>query len=352
MSHERITLSLGQNSYDIHLEAGCLNRAGELLNLNRKVLVVTDSGVPGEYADIIAAAGLASEVVCIPQGETSKNFDHFRLILRRMLAFGMGRGDCVAAVGGGVVGDMAGFAAACYMRGIDFYNIPTTVLSQVDSSIGGKTAIDLDGIKNIVGAFHQPRGVLIDPRVLSTLPRRQIGNGLAEAVKMALCFDAEGFARFESADIDAELAALTAGRPVPVLEQFISDALRIKQRVVEQDEKEQGLRRVLNFGHTLGHGIESLHEENGLLHGECVALGMLPMCSEEVRKRLVPVLLKFGLPVSCTADPERVMQAVIHDKKQYAGKIRSILVESVGSYTEAEFSPEELRARYTGFFLS
>ena len=351
MSQEKITVGLGKNSYDIILEAGCLNRAGELLNLNRKVLVVTDSGVPAAYADTVAAACLCAEVVRIPQGESSKNFDHFHMILRRMLSFGMDRGDCVVAVGGGVVGDMAGFAASCYMRGIDFYNIPTTVLSQVDSSIGGKTAIDLDGIKNVVGAFYQPRRVLVDPRTLSTLPRRQIANGLAEAVKMALCFDADGFARFETMDTDREIASLTAGDPVPALERIIADALQTKKNVVEQDEKELGLRRVLNFGHTLGHGIESLHEENGLLHGECVALGMLPMCSAAVRERLLPVLEKLGLPVTCSADPDRVMQAVLHDKKVYAGKARAILVEEVGSFIEKELAPEELRQYYTGCFF-
>ena len=351
MSQEKITLELGENSYDILLEYGCLDRVGELLNLNRKVLVVTDSGVPAEYADAVAAASLAAEVIRIPQGESSKNFDHFHMILRRMLSFGMGRGDCVVAAGGGVVGDMAGFAASCYMRGIDFYNIPTTVLSQVDSSIGGKTAIDLDGIKNVVGAFYQPHRVLVDPRTLSTLPRRQIANGLAEAVKMSLCFDAEGFARFEAMDTEREIAALAAGEPVPTLERIIADALRTKKNVVEQDEKEHGLRRVLNFGHTLGHGIESMHGENGLLHGECVALGMLPLCSEAVRDRLLPVLLKLGLPVACSADPDRVMQAVLHDKKMYAGKARAILVAEVGSFIEKELTPEELKKYYTDYFL-
>ena len=352
MKQEKITLSLGENSYDILLGSGCLGQAGELLNLNRKVLVVTDSGVPAEYADTVASSALAAEVVRIPQGESSKNFDHFHMLLQRMLAFGMGRGDCVAAVGGGVVGDLAGFAAACYMRGIDFYNIPTTVLSQVDSSIGGKTAIDLDGIKNIVGAFHQPRRVLVDPRTLSTLSRRQIANGLAEAVKMALCFDQEAFARFESFDFEAELALLSAGQPSPALIRIISDALHTKKNVVEKDEKEQGLRRVLNFGHTLGHGIESVNVRNGMLHGECVALGMLPMCSASVRERLLPVLEKLGLPVSCTSDPDQVMQAVVHDKKQFAGKIRSILVDKIGTFTEQELTPEELRQLYTNYFSS
>ena len=352
MNRETITLSLGADSYDIVLESGCLQQAGDLLNLNRKVLVVTDSGVPESYADTVDAASLAAEVVRIPQGEASKNFDHFRMLLSRMLAFGMGRGDCVVAVGGGVVGDMSGFAAACYMRGIDFYNIPTTVLSQVDSSIGGKTAIDLDGIKNVVGAFYQPCRVLIDPITLSTLSRRQIANGLAEAVKMALCFDPEAFVRFESLDFEAELALLASGQPSPALIRIISDALHTKRDVVEKDEKEQGLRRVLNFGHTLGHGIESVNVRNGMLHGECVALGMLPMCSDSVRKRLLPVLENLGLPTACSSDPDQVMQAVVHDKKQFAGKIRSILVDTVGTFTEQELSPEELRQRYTKYFSS
>ena len=351
MSRELLTLDPGGNPYDILLEQGCLARAGEWLNLNRKVLVVTDSGVPREYADTVAAACASAEVVCVPMGEGSKDFEHFRLLLRHMLESGMGRGDCVAAVGGGVVGDLAGFAAACYMRGVDFYNIPTTVLSQVDSSIGGKTAIDLGGIKNIVGAFWQPRRVLIDPLTLATLPRRQIANGLAEAVKMALCFDAEGFARFESADWEAEFAAVSGGRPSGLFERIIADALRTKKKVVEQDEKEHGLRRVLNFGHTLGHGIESLREENGLLHGECVALGMLPMCSEKVRARLLPVLRALGLPVSCGADPGRVMQAVLHDKKMYGGTVRAILVDEIGAFTEKDLTPGELEARFTGYFF-
>ena len=347
-----ITMDLGAAGYDILLGSGCLDRAGELLHLDRKVLIVTDTGVPAAWAGAVASACREAEIVRIPQGEDSKNFDQFRLLMQRMLAFGMGRGDCVAAVGGGVVGDLSGFAAACYMRGIDFYNIPTTVLSQVDSSIGGKTAIDLDGVKNIVGAFYQPRRVLVDPRTLSTLPRRQVANGLAEAVKMALCFDAEGFARFEALDPGRMYAALAAGEPVPELERIIADALRTKKRVVEQDEKEQGLRRVLNFGHTLGHGIESLHAENGLLHGECVALGMLPMCAPAVRDRLLPVLEKLGLPVTCGADPGRVMEAVLHDKKMYAGKARAIFVEQVGAFTERELTPGELRSLYTGYFFS
>ena len=328
-----IPMDLGKDSYDIVLERGCIRRAGELLNLNRKVLLVTDDGVPAAYAQAVAAQCGEAEIVTLPRGEDTKSFESFRFLLSRMLVFGMTRKDCAVAVGGGVMGDLTGFAAACYMRGIDFYNIPTTVLSQVDSSIGGKTAIDLDGIKNIVGAFYQPKGVLIDPDTLDTLPDRQIANGLAEAVKMALCFDEAGFKLFEG---DVRLNGL---------DRIIENALRIKKRVVEEDVKEQGLRKALNFGHTLGHGIESLHGENGLLHGECVALGMLPMCSESVRIRLTPVLEKLGLPVCCDADPDRVMAAVVHDKKAAGGTITAVTVENAGSCCMTPMTPEELRER-------
>ena len=333
-----IPVNLGTDSYDIVLERGCIRRAGELLRLDRKVLVVTDDGVPEAYAKTVADQCGEARIEILPQGEENKNFAGFERLLRAMLDFGMTRKDCVAAVGGGVIGDMAGFAAACYMRGIDFYNIPTTVLSQVDSSIGGKTAIDLDGIKNIVGAFYQPKRVLIDPEVLETLPDRQVANGMAEAVKMAVCFDAEGFALAEGYRI--------GDRP----DRLIENALRIKKRVVEEDVKEQGLRRALNFGHTLGHGIESLHAENGLYHGECVALGMLPMCSDAVRPRLKTVLERLGLPTVCGADPGRVMAAVIHDKKADHGKIMAVVCEEAGSCRIMPMTPEELRERYTAQF--
>ena len=333
-----IPMDLGADSYEIVLERGVLRRAGEILNLRRKVMIVSDSGVPEKWTQTLAEQCAQAEVFRISAGEENKNLDSFREVMRRMLSFDMHRGDCVAAVGGGVPGDLAGFCAACYMRGIDFYNIPTTVLSQVDSSIGGKTAVDLDGIKNIVGAFYQPKAVLIDPDVLETLPARQIANGLAEAVKMAACFDAEECTRFETED--------AAGR----MDGIIERALRIKKHVVEQDEKEHGLRRALNFGHTLGHGIEALHAENGLYHGECVALGMLPMCAPKVRQRLETILKKLGLPTACGADVNRVMEAAAHDKKASGDTVKAIVVEEAGSFSEKKMTPEELAERYSAVF--
>lgn len=325
-----IHLELGEDSYDIVLERGCLKKAKEYLNLNRKVLIVTDSGVPQEYAQTIAAASKEPYIYTILQGEESKNLESFKKLLQTMLQAGFSRKDCVVAVGGGVVGDLAGFTAASYMRGVDFYNIPTTILSQVDSSIGGKTAVDLDGIKNIVGAFYQPKKVLIDPDSLKSLPQRQVSNGLAEAVKMSLTSDADLFEIFEK------------GEAFDNLDLIIEKSLRIKKAVVEKDEKEQGLRKILNFGHTLGHGYEST-ARGALYHGEAVALGMIPMCSEKVRERLLPVLQSLKLPISCNLDSEQIYQAVCHDKKSANGRVSIILVEEPGSFEIQEKELTDLK---------
>lgn len=314
-----IAVSLPQNGYTVTVRRGVLSEAGKLFDLDRRVLVVTDDGVPPVYVETVAAQCKAPTVVTLPQGEATKSLPYYAKLLHVLLENHFTRTDCVVAVGGGVVGDLAGFAAASFLRGVDFYNIPTTVLSQVDSSIGGKVAIDFDGIKNCVGAFYQPRAVLVDPQVLETLPPRQVANGLAEAVKMALTFDASLFALFETED------------PTAHMEEIIARSLQIKANVVMQDEKESGLRRVLNFGHTVGHGIEAAGMQE-LYHGECVALGMLPMCSAAVRARLLPVLEKLGLPTACHVSAEAAWAALTHDKKLSGDMLTAIFCETVGSF--------------------
>ncbi len=313
-------MNLGADSYDIILEHGALQKAGSYLNLNRKIFIVTDDGVPAEYAKTLASQCKASVIATVNQGEDSKGFPTFEKLCRMMLENGFTRTDAVVAVGGGVVGDLAGFLSASFMRGVDFYNIPTTLLSQVDSSIGGKTAINLGGVKNIIGAFHQPKRVLIDPDVLKTLPSRQVANGLAEAIKMAASFDAELFSLIETEDIAENLDVI------------IERSLRIKKYVVEQDEKEKGLRRILNFGHTIGHGIESDEGLHGLYHGECVALGMLPMCEGETRERLLRVLKKAALPTELSFDADHIYEAVTHDKKLDGDTLNLVYVPEIGKF--------------------
>ncbi len=329
-----ISVSLGAQSYPIILDAGVLARAGEHLSLDRRVLVVTDSGVPKEYAETVAGACRQARICTIPAGESSKNMENYQQLLREMLALGMDRGDCVVAVGGGMVGDLAGFAAATYMRGVDFYNVPTTLLAQVDSSVGGKTAIDMDGVKNIVGAFHQPRAVLIDTDTLRSLPRRQIAAGLAESVKMAMTCDAALLELIESS------SDLTADLP-----EIIARSLSIKARVVEQDPTEQGLRRVLNFGHTIGHAVESC-AGGELLHGECVALGMLPMCAPALRPRLMDMLKRCGLPTECGFTSRQLLPYLLHDKKASSGGISVVLVDEPGSFRMEKQTPQEILRRW------
>ena len=322
-------LNLPQNGYDIILERGCLGRADALLRLDRKVLIVTDSGVPAQYAETVARQCREAYTVIVPQGEGSKSFPTLEMLCKKMLEYGFTRTDCVVAVGGGVVGDLAGFAAASFMRGIDFYNIPTTVLSQVDSSIGGKVAVNLDGVKNVVGAFYQPKRVLIDPDVLQTLPKRQISNGLTEAIKMSLTSDAELFAIFER------------GEALTDIDTVIARSLRIKADVVEQDEREAGLRRILNFGHTFGHGVEAAEHLHGLYHGECVALGMIPMCAESVRQRLIPVLRGLELPTAVEGDVEAMLDYAAHDKKCDGEDISVIFVDKIGSFKISKMPLDE-----------
>ncbi len=325
-----INVGLKDNPYDIVIRRGCLNDAEHELNLDRKVLVVTDSGVPPQYSRTVAAQCKNAVTVTVESGEASKSISCFEMLMKTMLKNNFSRHDAAVAVGGGVVGDLTGFAASCYMRGIDFYNIPTTLLSQVDSSVGGKTAVNLDGVKNIVGTFYQPKKVLIDPDVLKTLPPRQISNGLAEAIKMAVTSDAELFELFENEN------------PTENIEKVIARALTIKRDVVAADEKEQGLRKILNFGHTIGHGIESAANLSEYLHGECVALGMLPMCSDGLRPRIIKALNNAGLPTHANIDADKIMSAAVHDKKADNGSIDIIYCEEPGTFEIRKIRCSEL----------
>lgn len=319
-------------NYDVVIEQGILEHANDFINLNRKVMVVTDKGVPVKYAEAIKEQSKEGFIFTIEGGEDSKSLESFAAIEEALLLNGFSRSDCVVAVGGGVVGDLAGFAAASFMRGIDFYNIPTTVLSQVDSSIGGKTAVNFKGVKNIVGAFYQPKKVLIDFNTLETLNDRQISNGLAEAIKMAMTFDAGLFSDIEKMNSKEEMYDV------------IARAVDIKRRVVEEDEKEAGLRKVLNFGHTLGHGIE-MSTDGKLLHGECVALGMTLMCEGDARDRLLKVMKKIGLPTGCEYDYKNACEAISHDKKGNGDTVSAVLCKKIGYFELVKMSVSELGER-------
>ena len=315
----QLTVTVQDKSYLIRIERGLLGKVASYLPSARKVMVISDDGVPQSYVDLVLAGCPNGYAEIVKAGEGAKSLAVYEQICAKLLALGFGRKDTVVAVGGGVVGDLAGFVAATYLRGVPFINIPTTTLSQIDSSIGGKVAVNLSGVKNILGAFYQPQAVFIDPDTLATLPARHFNNGLAEAVKAALIYDADLFALLEQADCQAHI------------EEIIYRSLSVKKAVVEADEKEENVRRLLNFGHTVGHGLESVYGLRELLHGEAVAIGMLAMIDDpQIRARLAKVYAKLSLPADIGYDPEAVFALMRKDKKAEGTQIAIVKLHEIG----------------------
>lgn len=312
--------------YRVTVGRGAFRNADKYFKLDRKVLIVTDSGIPDEYVNAVKSLCKEPLVYTFEKGEKSK-CERVLFDIQKVLTDNcFDRSDCIVAIGGGVAGDIAGLSASIYMRGIDYYNIPTTLLSQVDSSIGGKTAINYLGKKNIIGTFYAPSGVIIDPDLLKSLPKREFASGMAEIIKMAATSSAELFEMLENAEGNENLDTI------------IYKALEIKKNIVEQDEKESNLRRILNFGHTIGHAIEST-ERGNLTHGECVALGMLPMTADSLRKRIIALLQKYSLPTHYFGDINAVSKAIRNDKKVVGNEIFAVYLEKIGC---AEIQKSEL----------
>ena len=326
----KLTINCKTYSYDVIIQRNILNNVSEYLSLQRKVLILTDDGVPSEYVLKVSSQCLNPIIVTVKQGEQSKNIDNYQLVMKTLIEHGFTRTDCLVSIGGGVVGDLGGFISSTYMRGIDFYNIPTTLLSQVDSSIGRKTAIDYNGIKNIIGSFYTPKCVLIDPNTLKTLDKRQLHAGLVEAIKMACTCSSSLFEIIsKSKNLENDI------------DEIIFQSLQIKQKIVEEDLEEKGLRRVLNFGHTLGHIIESASNYN-LLHGECVGIGMLSFSSDKARKQIKKLLKKYNLPTSYDLTLKDIENYLIHDKKKTGDYIWIVSVENIGSYELKKIKIDEL----------
>lgn len=326
-----LRVNLTHKSYDIIIEHGVLHRIGAYINLNRKVLVISDDGVPQEYVDAVLNQCVDGYSVVVQQGEGAKSFPVYQMLCEKLLDLNFGRKDLIIALGGGVIGDLSGFVAATYMRGIEFIGIPTTTLSQIDSSIGGKVAINLEKVKNIVGSFYHPSVVLIDPDTLASLPPRHFANGLVEAVKAGLIYDASILDLFEQND------------PKDVVDEIIYRSLLVKKAVVEQDEKEEHLRKILNFGHTIGHGIETVYGLHDLLHGECVAIGMIPMLEDEkLKERVLRIYKKLGLKSEIDYDPEAVYDVMTKDKKVKGNTITVVKVEEAGHARLEDIELDEL----------
>lgn len=325
----KLNVNLTDKNYDIIIEDNLLNDIKKYLDVAKRYFIITDSGVPEIYLKTLLNQLPNCDYYIIPQGEKSKNFDNYKILLGELLKKGYSRKDNVIALGGGVVGDLSGFVAATFKRGLHFINIPTTSLSMVDSSIGGKVAIDFDNIKNAVGAFYQPDIVLIDPLTLKTLPTRHIYNGLIEAIKTGLIADEKLFEIFKKDNY------------LENIHEIIYRSLDVKRYVVEKDEKEQNLRKILNYGHTFGHAYESYFDMEKYLHGESVALGMLVVGRKELfYNDLLKIVKGMGIDVNPKVDNEKLLSFIANDKKTSNGKVDMLLVHKIGT---CEIVPTELK---------
>ena len=357
-----IPVGLGARAYDVVVGTGLIDRAGEHIAplLKRKrVAVVTDTNVGEHHGERLANAlehtGIATDVILVPPGEETKSFEGLAELSDRLLALNLERGDMVIAFGGGVVGDLTGFAAAIYKRGIDFIQIPTTLLAQVDSSVGGKTAIDTPRGKNLIGAFHQPRLVLADLDILATLPARELACGYAEIIKYGLLGD---FAFFEW--LEAHVKAVLE-RDTAALVRAVGRSVEMKAEIVAEDEKEAGRRALLNLGHTFGHAVEGeMGFGDALKHGEAVGLGMAQafrfsvrqgLCSAQDAVRVETAIKAAGLPTrlaNIRPEPFSADALIAHsaqDKKAEGGALTFILVRGIGdAFVAKDVDREALRA--------
>ena len=343
MNLQHIKVALDERSYDITLGAGILDTVGPLcrdLGLSGTAAVVSNTTVAPLYYDLVRAsmeaAGYRVVPVSLPDGEGYKNSDTLNLIYDALVDASLDRGSFILALGGGVIGDMAGFAAASYLRGIPFVQLPTTLLSQVDSSVGGKTGINHPRGKNLIGAFYQPKAVLIDVATLDTLPEREFLCGLGEIVKYGVVLDGEFF------DFLEKNASLLLARDKDALIHTVSRSCAIKAAVVAEDEREGGVRAVLNYGHTLGHAVETLTGYTRYLHGEAVAIGIVQaarisqhfgFCSQADRDRIEGLVKALGLPTELPPfSAAQYLEALSHDKKVRQSGLLFICNQGVGAY--------------------
>lgn len=341
---EKITVNTKPNAYDIMVSDGIINRVDQLwraMNLSSQVLVVTDPVVFDLYGKTLLSnfnyQGIEPVVHLVPQGESSKSMNELSRIYDVLVEHKFSRDSVIVALGGGVIGDLSGYAAASYMRGINLVQVPTTLLAQVDSSIGGKTAINHEKGKNLIGAFYQPRAVLIDVGVLSTLPQRELITGMAEVVKYGVIDDR---VFFEMLEVNADNLLIYTPEYTKIWVNIITTSCRIKAKVVTLDERENGLRAILNFGHTIAHAIESITAYTRYNHGEAVAIGMVGaaiiarnrgLIDTDVQNRITRLLTRLGLPVSFSANDAEVLDLLRLDKKAKSGRIRFVLPQRLGN---------------------
>lgn len=318
------TVKLTDAKSRVIIEKGCHTHLKDYFEHTGKVMVISDDNIPDSLKETVLNQFDGAVLAEVPQGETAKSFEVYGDLLANLLENGFSRKDLIIALGGGVVGDLAGFVASTYKRGCRFVSIPTTTLSQIDSSIGGKVAINMNGIKNCVGSFYHPEIVFVDTDTLKTLEIRHFYNGLVEALKAGCIRDEQLFRLFKEHAHELSVDS-------PYLEQIITRSLLMKRDVVQQDEKEQNIRKILNFGHTIGHAIESLYNLHDYYHGECVANGMVMIEeNEEIKKDLIEILTKMHIPFVTDLDEDKCIEFMKNDKKASGDTIDIVKVDRIG----------------------
>ena len=325
-------------NYQVIFDYNILDHMNDYYSFNdKKVMIVTDDGVPSFYSEKIASQINNSFVITLKQGEQTKSLESYETLCKILLEKSFSRNDVLIAIGGGVVGDLCGFVSSTFKRGIKFINIPTTSLSQIDSSVGGKTAINFNGIKNCIGSFYQPELVLIDFNTLKTLSSRHLKNGLVEALKMGLILDKELYQIFKE------------NKQYEKIEEVIYRSVKAKVDVVEKDEQESYYRMILNFGHTLAHSFESIYNLEGIYHGEAVANGMLYMIDNyELKEEVYKIICNLNIPLIKDYDLDKAFSYLINDKKAIDKNINIVLVNEEGKGEIVIISLEELKRRIVG----
>ena len=353
---EKISVNLPSNSYQILISADSLGQLGKEmaeLNLGKKVLLVSNPEIFAYYGQTclksLKEAGFETYTHLIPAGETHKNLQSIAQLYDTALANRLERSSTLVALGGGVIGDMTGFAAATWLRGINFVQVPTSLLAMVDASIGGKTGVNHPQGKNLIGAFYQPKLVLIDPTVLKTLPEKEFRAGMAEVIKYGVIWDADLFTKLEQAENIDRFAKIDR----ELLQTILVRSTQAKAEVVSQDEKEAGLRAILNYGHTIGHAVESLTNYQQFVHGEAVAIGMVAagkiatamgLWTETEAKRQEQLITKTKLPTNIPPElnMDDILETLKSDKKVKAGKVRFILPTQIGKAIVTDKVTEEI----------
>ena len=326
-----INIPIKDNSYNVYIKRGLLSDISSYIDLNREIIVITDDFIPKIYLNTIKENMSNLQIFEVPQGEKSKSMEIAYSIIDDMIDSKITRKCLIIALGGGVVGDLAGFIASIYMRGVDFIQIPTTLLSQIDSSIGGKVGINATNMKNAIGSFYQPQLVLIDPDTLNTLSSREFNNGIAEMIKYGLIADKSIFTDLLEKDI------------IPNIEDYIEKCIIIKKNYVINDVFDQKERQILNFGHTIGHAIEKFSNYK-LLHGESISIGMTLMSKKyNYYDNLVKTLVKYSLPFNYEYNKGEIYDYIKTDKKATSNSLNIVLVEEVGKGFIKKIAIEDIK---------